>query len=163
MSVVAPRLRAHWDGVGVLIAAWVLLVGVLVVPWYGLQDHAHWDRVAWVPFFSPPYRPGDVVLNLLLYLPLGAATATRSGNAFRRALLLAALLSLATEWSQVYSHGRIPSMTDVVANVAGAGAGALAILGRLNSPDGWCSGAGWRLRPGGSDRSPADPDQANGQ
>lgn len=61
-----------------------------------------------------------MALNTLLCAPLGGL----SGRLFRRPLLaafgLSLALSVAAEWSQVYSHNRFPSATDVTCNVAGA-------------------------------------------
>lgn len=89
-------------------------------PGADLQNHSHWGKVRWVPFMSPPIRLQDIALNTLLYVPIGAL----SGRLFRRPLLIAFGLSLAlsatAEWSQVYSHTRYPSATDVTCNVAGA-------------------------------------------
>lgn len=108
---------------------WSLLIAFLVVPWYGLQDHSHWQRVRWVPFVETPAAPVDMVLNILLYVPLGIALAMRPApSSWRRVLIWAVLLSLTTEWSQVYSHGRVPSTTDLVTNVVGAWLGAVVWL-----------------------------------
>ena len=61
-----------------------------------------------------------MALNTLLCAPIGGLC----GRLFRRPLLMAFGLSLAlsvtAEWSQVYSHTRYPSATDVACNVAGA-------------------------------------------
>ena len=89
-------------------------------PWGDMTGHSHWTRVRWIPFKSGPFRPMDIAGNLLLCAPLGAAAA----RLFSRGVLAAALLSLAistgAEVSQVYSHRRFPSATDVFCNVAGA-------------------------------------------
>jgi glycopeptide antibiotics resistance protein len=89
-------------------------------PWDDLQNHSHWGKIRWIPFVSPPVRLGDMALNMLLCAPVGGLCV----RLFRRPLLMAFGLSLAlsatAEWSQVYSHTRIPSATDVTCNVAGA-------------------------------------------
>jgi hypothetical protein len=70
----------------------------------------------------------DIVLNVLLYVPLGIGL-TRAGAAPRSALLTAALLSTAIEVLQVeVIAGRFASTLDVVTNVLGAGLGI--VLGR---------------------------------
>jgi VanZ family protein len=77
--------------------------------------------VAWVPFGNPPLRTGDIVRNTVLYLPLGVLL---GGD--RRAWQVAGAalaLSAVTEFTQVFSHGRVPSATDVTTNVLGALAG----------------------------------------
>jgi glycopeptide antibiotics resistance protein len=101
------------------------------VPWTSAQDHAHWSRVVWVPFTTPPpLTIPDVLLNVVLYVPFGwihaRAGARRRPRGVSGAVGWAAALSLATEATQVYSHGRFPSMTDVTLNGLGALAGALA-------------------------------------
>jgi len=104
----------------------LLVFGVLVIllavpPWWDVQTHPHWDKVGWLPFVSWPVRLRDVIVNLLLFVPLGAGVAI---HAARRPLtvtaLVAAAFSVAGELSQVYSHGRFPSATDVCVNIAGA-------------------------------------------
>lgn len=103
------------------LVVWVGLICFAVVPWWSYQDHAHWARVRWVPFVSPPIRARDLIVNLLMYVPLGWwGSRVGRGTTLGRVVLGAALLSCATEFSQVFSHGRYPSLTDVVCNVAGA-------------------------------------------
>ena len=79
-----------------------------------------------VPLVSPPIEAEDIVGNFLLGTPVGLAASLT----FRRAAIAAALVtlpvSLAGEAIQIYSHERFPSATDVVCNVAGAVAAALA-------------------------------------
>ena len=100
------------------------LVFAATYPWGDMVGHSHWTRVRWIPFKTGPIRLLDVAGNLLLCAPLGAA----AGYLFSRGVLAAALLSLAisvgAEVSQVYSHWRFPSATDVLCNVAGAVAAA---------------------------------------
>ena len=96
------------------------LIVAIVVPWTSFEGHTHWDRVQWIPFRPPPaVSLTDVGANLLLYVPFGF---------FGRGSVwvvvgLAAGLSLATEWSQLYSHGRFPTATDLLMNVTGASIG----------------------------------------
>ena len=93
---------------------------VAAFPWGDLQGHAHWRKVGWIPFVSPPVRLRDMALNTLLCAPIGGLC----GRLFQRPLLrafgLSLGLSLTAEWAQVYSHSRFPSATDVTCNVAGA-------------------------------------------
>jgi glycopeptide antibiotics resistance protein len=103
---------------GLVVASALVLVAAF--PWGDLRDHAHWSKIGWVPFVSPPIRVRDIALNTLLCAPLGGLC----GRLFRRPLLtafgLSLTLSLMAEWTQVYSHSRFPSATDVTCNVAGA-------------------------------------------
>ena len=92
-------------------------------PWGDFQGHTHWHNVGWIPFVSPPVRPGDIALNLLLFLPLGVFAARRGrapASALARSALIAFVVSVIGEWTQVYSHTRFPSATDVACNVGGA-------------------------------------------
>jgi glycopeptide antibiotics resistance protein len=107
------------------LALWVGLIVFVVVPWYRFQDHSHWGVVQWIPFTTPPIRLRDIVGNLLFYVPFGMLFA-RAVNRRPGAVVLAGfLLSLATEFTQVFSHGRFPSTTDLICNTLGAWAGAL--------------------------------------
>jgi glycopeptide antibiotics resistance protein len=104
--------------------AGVALVVLATLP-HDWQDHSHWARVAWWPFLTGIVRPADLLINVLLYVPLGVALQwRRPGNARWLALPVAALLSVSMELAQVWSHDRFPSATDVVMNVAGCILGA---------------------------------------
>ena len=106
-----------------LFVLWTSVIILLVVPWGSVQDHAHWSRVAWLPFLSPPVRAGDIARNVLLYLPWGyllARHTDQTGMSGWKVAAYALMLSLGTEATQVMSHGRFPSATDVTCNVAGA-------------------------------------------
>ena len=115
---------------GLVVASGLVLVAAF--PWGDLQDHSHWQRIGWIPFESPPVRLRDMALNTLLCAPVGGFC----GRMFRRPLWaafgLSLALSLTAEWTQVYSHTRFPSATDVTCNVAGAVVAA-ALMRRLHS------------------------------
>lgn len=108
------------------IALWLVVFGIVAAtfPW-DLRDHAHWQKVAWVPFLSGIIRVRDLAGNAALYAPLGYLLAGVSCRG-RTALVLIGplLLSLALEFSQVWSHVRFPSSTDVLMNGLGALLGA---------------------------------------
>ena len=106
-------------GMGVLIAA-CLLVFLVDYPWGDLQDHPHWAKV-----FQSPIKVSDFVLNALLGMPLGLATPWVFRRGVLAAVLIATPVSVAAEWSQIYSHTRFPSFIDVALNVFGAFAAAL--------------------------------------
>ena len=93
-------------------------------PWGDLQNHTHWDKVAWIPFVTPPVTPFDIVQNLLLFAPFGCFVGLAAGRTRGRALVRAGVLTLligfAGEASQLYSHTRFPSATDLLCNVVGA-------------------------------------------
>ncbi|MEQ1760224.1 MAG: VanZ family protein [Vicinamibacterales bacterium] len=104
-----------------LLLVWVVVIVLMVAPWWSFDSQAHWERVKWAPFLTPPVNPDDLVANVLLYIPFGYLGFRL--DPMRRPWLvvgLAVLLSLVTEISQVYSVGRFPSTTDLTCNVYGA-------------------------------------------
>jgi glycopeptide antibiotics resistance protein len=109
----------------VLFAGWVAVILAAVVPWWDMQNHTHWSKVQWIPFLTPPIKPLDLIGNVLLYLPFGVLFPTRRDASWWRWPVAVALgLSIVTEWTQLYSHWRFPSFTDVTCNVIGAAIGA---------------------------------------
>jgi VanZ like family len=66
----------------------------------------------------------DLLLNILLFMPLGAALARR-GTPRIRVFLFGLLLSGTIECAQFFIPGRDPSVSDVIANTCGAVLGAL--------------------------------------
>lgn len=64
----------------------------------------------------------DAIVNLILYMPLGAALMI-NGRTGLRAVGLAGLLSAGIEFAQIFIPGRDPSLGDVCFNTLGAGAG----------------------------------------
>lgn len=81
--------------------------------------------------FLRPSR-GDLVANLLLFLPLGLCLVLALPGSLRRSsrvmlsALAGTLLSLGIELAQVFYETRVSSLTDVVLNAIGSFAGALA-------------------------------------
>lgn len=78
----------------------------------------------------------DAVVNLLLYIPLGAALMI-SGRAGGRAVALAGILSASIEFLQIFIPGRDPSLGDVFFNTCGAAVGQVSVhfLARWATPD----------------------------
>ena len=111
------RARGH-HRVAQVVWCVALLLGS--VPFTDLQAHPLWTRVRWVPFWSWTIR--DVVVNILLYVPLGFFFKGERHTA-STVVGFAAILSLAVELSQLFSHSRFPATTDVVCNMIGALAG----------------------------------------
>ena len=112
---------------------WVLAVVLITFPWTSFQNHPHWMLVRWHPFDGRA-QPLDLVLNIAFYIPGGALlTALASGSGRRRvavALAATTMLSLLTEATQLFSHGRVPSLVDVMANQMGAWLGSMVALRR---------------------------------
>ncbi len=110
-------------------------------PWTTLQNHTHWAHVLWLPFLSPPVRIVDSVLNVLLFVPLGvfAPRGATAVGTFVRAVGIALPVAFVGETTQLFSHGRFPSATDLVCNLIGAAAGAALMTGatsRTHRPTG---------------------------
>ena len=126
-----PRL----DPLGLL--AWVAGLFILYGTWLPFQvvfhDAAGLERElgqALAESFGRPSLP-DLVANVLLFLPFGAALAARSaarGGPLRAALLGSALsgaaLSLIVETGQLWMPTRTTSASDIAANALGAALGA---------------------------------------
>ncbi len=85
--------------------------------------HAPWPRYM---------QYGDIVINVLAYLPLGVLLYAALRSKARRlaacagAIILSSALSLAMEHAQMFLPTRIASNVDLIANSAGAAIGALA-------------------------------------
>jgi glycopeptide antibiotics resistance protein len=82
--------------------------------------------------FKPATR-GDVVANLLLYMPLGlclmfAWSGGRTRWPLARTILVGTALSLAVELTQTYLRFRVSSLTDVALNAIGTLGGAYAAM-----------------------------------
>lgn len=108
------------------LTVWSIVVMAAVVPWWRWTDHAHWDRIEWLPF-SSIYRPRDAVLNVLFYVPIGFFFVRGRPGRPHPVLWACAFglaLSALTEFTQVFSHGRFPGATDVLTNTTGACLGA---------------------------------------
>jgi VanZ family protein len=117
---------------------------------------------------QPPQSRGDVLANLLLYMPLGLTIALSfrlgTSGSLAAALAVAAgtAFSLTMELTQFYDPGRFSALSDVYLNAAGTAAGATAAWfwgARRTSPV-WPAGAaavfarflllawlGWQLYP----------------
>lgn len=69
------------------------------------------------PVWDPRIAPQDLIQNVLLYVPLGAALWRR---ALWRVALLAGTLSAVIEITQLWADGRFASPVDLVTNITGA-------------------------------------------
>jgi glycopeptide antibiotics resistance protein len=96
------------------------------MPWGDFQNHPHWMNVVWIPRIDTLHKLLDVIGNVLLYVPFGYGFVRGfQGHSPRSASVLgAAALSIVSEGTQLYSHSRVPSLPDIVCNVAGAWIGA---------------------------------------
>src|SRR5687767_569994 len=116
------RSRALW-----LIVAWVMAWALFSFPWTSMTSTANWER------FRPPHvRAGsrlrsDHVLNFLFYVP-AAPLAAALGWPVSAGVAAAAAISITAEGVQLFSQDRAPDGNDIVANIGGAIAGAVALM-----------------------------------
>jgi VanZ family protein len=111
------------------IIGWLLLV-VLCLTWMPAGTGAPHIRL-----LEPPSSPLDILINLLLFVPMGlvVVTSLRHRAGARAAVIwtavLAAMLSLGVEVGQLRAEGRTVSLFDPVLNTLGATlAGTLAVV-----------------------------------
>jgi len=106
----------------------VVIFGLTVLPLSNFVGHSHWDLVTWIPYSEHHLAIEDIVGNIALFLPFGfflsRSLPTSSRNRVSLlAVVMAAVLSTAVEFFQVYCHNRNPSTTDICNNALGAGLG----------------------------------------
>ncbi|MBB3223841.1 VanZ family protein [Pseudoduganella umbonata] len=122
-------------------------MGFLLLLYAGLLVYGSWYPFAWGEPLAPPLTflhslptyldKGDVIQNVLVYMPFGLLVVAWCGRRlpFAVGLLLAAItgtaLSLGIETVQQYLPSRVPSLVDVAMNFGGSVIGGL--LGALVS------------------------------
>src|SRR5262245_15264413 len=116
------------DRVGAARFIWIVALVAISVPFDDLHAHTHWRKVGWIPFVTPPVKPADIVANLLIYFPLGYFERLRPArrSMIAQAVGESAIVAFLTELTQLYSHSRFPSATDMVCDCLGAALGAWA-------------------------------------
>ena len=100
-----------------LLILWVIGWALFGFPWATFTVRPALDRISLVPFRRTRRR--DQLLNFAYYLPFGVATAILGWHPAAIAGA-AGVLSAATEFIQVFSTDRVPSVTDILLNVGGA-------------------------------------------
>jgi VanZ family protein len=108
-----------------LLVLWLIGWAVFGLPWTTFTLHPGFDRISLVPFRRTRRR--DQLLNLAYYVPFGVATAILGWHP-AAIVSAAAGLSGATEFIQIFSTERIPSVTDVLLNVGGAVVGVALVM-----------------------------------
>lgn len=136
MSIKSFDLRPLRPGVFLFTA--LVIAGVLVCTLWPMPYHRRPPAASFLDgyrYFSWRLsNPRDMLNNLLLFIPVGAALwasaalVVRRGLALPIAAMLGALLSVAIEWTQVFVPGRFPGVSDVCMNSIGSAAGALAAM-----------------------------------
>jgi hypothetical protein len=112
---------------GALITALTLAPRALVAPARGafmrLMDAVTSPLLVWIP-----YGDAELLLNLILFVPLGATIALLlSRRAWPLAILAGVVLSAAVELAQGSIPGRVPDTQDVLWNTLGAAVGVVII------------------------------------
>jgi len=100
---------------------------------YARRDDVDVPATCWVIGYPPavvPFRllfPKDVVLNVLMYLPLGCllglSTRSRTCRTFAGSLLALLAVSTAFEGAQLFVASRFTSVDDIICNTIGGGLG----------------------------------------
>jgi len=109
LETAARPARLAWGRVALLASVLAILVATL--------SPGEWTQTEGRPE-GLDGRLADVLLNLALFAPFGAALGQR-GRSVRQALALGTLLSGAVELAQLWVPGRTAGLSDVVVNAAG--------------------------------------------
>jgi glycopeptide antibiotics resistance protein len=94
---------------------WAALIVLVTVPFTDLHGHTHWQKVGWIPFVTPPVKANDILANIVLYAPLGVLTPRRG----ILTVVVGVVLAIVLETTQLFSHTRFPSFTDVTCDGLG--------------------------------------------
>ena len=109
-----------------LFLVWFTAWAVFSLPWTSATSTPHWERVRRPYVHSYSRIRLDHILNLLFYVPV-APLLGALGWPISAGIGMATVMSLTAEGSQVFSEDRAPNGNDVVANIAGAAAGAIGL------------------------------------
>ena len=113
---------------------WLIMAAILYGSLYPFDLHLYDAGQAGLSHLlgtwrDPPQSRGDLIANILLYLPLGFAVSTGStGRLWRsaiRAVWIGAGLSFSIEWLQYYDQSRVSCLSDFYLNAIGSLSGAL--------------------------------------
>lgn len=114
---------------------WFVILVLALAPMFPVGNfvgHSHWEQVRWIPFQSFSWSKNmlkDIITNTLWFMMFGYLLYYQLNGVSRARWTIAAIIAIAggvsvsNELFQVFCHSRIPSMTDVACNVAGAGLG----------------------------------------
>jgi len=115
-----------------------------VLPLSNFAGHPHWNIIRWIPFQDFSLSPGilkDVMGNAVWFMMFGYLLYGRLPADFTTARTIAMValigggISLSTELFQVFCHNRVPSTTDIICNIVGAGLGGLFAKQVRSSPE----------------------------
>ncbi len=134
----ALRRRSAWWALAALAAGFIVYGSLYPFRFQALPEGMALQALVLGALSAGPGGRGEVLANLLLYVPLGfalsIALARREGVvvAVPAAALACCLLSASIETAQAYTPGRTPSLLDLALNASGGtvGAFAAAVAGR---------------------------------
>jgi hypothetical protein len=127
LTVSGPRRAARIPQTTRTFGAIVTLVALVVIASATLPPGGPRSTVPppWLCLVCGPGGGVDVVLNVLLFIPLGVGLGMRGGS-IRRATLLALLVSLSVEsWQYFVVVGRDATISDLITNTTGGCIGAV--------------------------------------
>lgn len=125
-----PQVPERGRYLSVAVAVGFVLVATLIPTGSGAAG-------AWTAcIFCGTRATADTLLNIVLFVPIGAAAARLTSSA-RLPLLLGAALSASVELLQMGVPGRDPSLGDLLFNTLGVGLGTVLV----------CTARGWMLPP----------------
>ncbi len=114
---------------------WVAVVVALTTyPWNNFIGSPRFEMIHWIPFYGHPFLPGDVIGNILLFMPVGglyilSQVGPYTWSLLWKAIFLSLILSVFVEMTQTLNPSRVPTATDVLFNIVGGGIGGWLALG----------------------------------
>src|SRR6187402_1874247 len=109
-----------------LMVLWLAAWAIFSFPWTSVTPSPHWDRVRPPRVRAESRIRADHVLNVVFYFP-AAPFASALGWPLSAGIAGSAVMSATAEGVQLFSSDRAPDGNDVIANIAGAIAGAIAV------------------------------------
>ena len=111
------------------LVVWMVLWAYVATPWRSFQPRPSFQNVELVPFADGSIR--GHVLNTLAFVPLGVIGGGL-GWTSSAAVMIGASASGTTEFLQLFSTRRHPSVTDLILNITGTLIG-IALAGGLRT------------------------------
>ena len=114
-----------------ILGLWLASVLLIIsLPWSNFDATPHWKNVQWIPFTHLRLQQSvliETALNIVAFVPVGYLSVRSFLLSRRHPLLVAAFLgfvsSFIIEAYQLFCQDRVPSTSDVLANVAGTAMG----------------------------------------
>jgi VanZ family protein len=109
-----------------LCVAWLTAWALFSLPWASATATPHWERVRPPRVRAASHIRLDHVLNVLFYVPL-APLGAGLGYPLLGSVMSGAVMSVTAETVQLFSTKRAPDGNDLIANLGGTVAGAIAV------------------------------------